>query len=102
MPSSAGKKKGELPAGTALHGVNITFAPSAAHQADLNSLLAAQQDPASPLYHQWLTPEQFGARCGMADAALRKAHSWLQAQGLTVDSVARARNRITFSGTASA
>lgn len=89
-----------MPAGTNLHGVTITFAPSPAQQADLDALLAAQQDPSSPFYHQWLTPEQFGARFGMTDADLAKVQSWLQAQGFTIDSVARARNRITFSGTA--
>jgi len=29
---------------------------------DLKALIAAQQDPASPLYHQWLSPDQFAAR----------------------------------------
>ena len=28
-------------------------------------LVAAQQDPASPLFHQWLTPEEFGAQFGV-------------------------------------
>ena len=30
--------------------------PSAAQQADLDGLLADQQNPASPSFHQWLTP----------------------------------------------
>ena len=33
-------------------------------RAALKRLLAEQQDPSSPLYHQWLTPQEFGARFG--------------------------------------
>ena len=91
---------GELPSGSPLHGITITFAPSPAQQADLDALLAAQQDPSSSLYHQWLTPEQFGARFGMSDADLAKVQSWLQGRGFTVEAVSRGRNRITFSGSA--
>src|SRR5262245_8238127 len=56
---------GRMPGDTRLTGMSIVFNRTAAQQADLDALLAAQQDPNSPLYHQWLTPEQFGARFGM-------------------------------------
>ncbi len=60
----------------------------------------AQQDPASPQYHEWLTPAEFGARFGIADADIAKTQSWLESQGFTVQSVSPSRNSITFSGTA--
>lgn len=91
---------GELDPATALNGVTISFAPLPEQQADLDALITAQQNPASPLYHQWLTPEQFGARFGLSDADLAKVKGWLQSQGFTVNAVARSRNQITFSGTA--
>jgi hypothetical protein len=40
----------------------------AEQEATLDELLDAQQDPGSPLFHHWLTPEQFGASFGPADA----------------------------------
>lgn len=88
---------GRVPAGTRLNGVSIYFKRSAAQEADLQALLAAQQDPSSPLYHQWLTPDQFAARFGMAQSDLDKVQSWLEQQGFAVDSVNRSRNAIHFS-----
>ncbi len=83
-----------------LQGISLVFSRSAAQQTALNTLLAAQQNPASPLYHQWLTPEQFAARFGVADADISAVESWLEQQGFSIDSVSRSRNRIFFSGSA--
>jgi subtilase family serine protease len=91
---------GRMPAATKLNGMSLFFNRSAEQQADLNALNAAQQNPASPLYHQWLTPDQFAARFGMNDADLAKVQNWLVQQGFSIDSVARSRNAIHFSGTA--
>jgi len=91
---------GRMPSGTRLNGISIVFNRSAAQQADLNALTAAQQDPASPLFHKWLNPDQFAARFGMAQADLDKVQSWLEQQGFSIESVARSKNLIRFSGTA--
>lgn len=91
---------GAMPGATRLQGISMVFNLSAAQQADLDSLLAEQQDPASPLYHQWLTPAQFGVRFGMASADLARVEAWLEQEGFQVDGVAPSRNRIRFSGTA--
>ncbi len=90
---------GRMPANTPLIGMTLWFNRSAAQQSDLNALLAAQQNPGSPLYHQWLSPEQFGARFGMAQADLDKVELWLQQQGFKIESVNRSRTGIQFSGT---
>ena len=90
---------GRVPANTPLRGISLYFNRSAAQQADLEALLAAQQDPSSPQYHQWLTPDQFAARFGMAPSDIDQVQSWLQQQGFSIDSVARSRNMIRFSGT---
>jgi len=68
--------------------------------AELEALLEAQHDPASPSYHLWLTPEEFGARFGVADAELDRVVSWLQENGFTIDEIARGRGWIDFTGTA--
>ena len=92
---------GRVPAKTQLTGMSIVFNRSAAQQADLDALIAAQQDPSSPLFHQWLTPDQFAARFGMAQADLDQVQNWLLQQGFSVDWVARSRTMIRFSGTVS-
>jgi uncharacterized protein (TIGR03437 family) len=81
--------------------VTLVLKPSAGQQADLDQLLAQQQDPSSPDYHAWLTPEQYADRFGVSQADINKMVSWLGQYGLTVKSVARARNAIAFGGTAS-
>ncbi len=90
---------GRMPGDSRLSGISLYFSRSAAQQADLEALLAAQQNPSSPQYHQWLTPDQFAARFGMAQTDIAQVQSWLQQQGFSIDSVARSRNMIRFSGT---
>jgi hypothetical protein len=90
---------GRVPAGTKLQGISIVFSHTAAQEADLQALIAAQQDPASPQYHKWLTADEFAARFGVADADIQKVQLWLQQQGFSIDGVSRSKNRITFSGT---
>jgi subtilase family serine protease len=99
--ASARSDAGRMPSNSRLNGISIFFSRSAAQQADLEALIATQQDPSSPLYHQWLTPDQFAARFGMSQADLDKVQAWLQQQGFQIDSVARSKNMIRFSGTAS-
>jgi subtilase family serine protease len=90
---------GRMAPDTKINGIRIDFNRGPAQQAALNHLIAEQQDPASPLYHKWLTPDEFAARFGMAQSDLQKTETWLEQQGFSVDSVARSRNSIRFSGT---
>ena len=90
---------GRLPSATRLQGISISFSRTVSQEADLQALMAAQQNPASPQYHQWLTPDQFASRFGVADADIAKVETWLQQQGFSIDSVARSKNMIRFSGT---
>lgn len=90
---------GRMDPAAKLQGVTIVFARTAAQEADLQALIAAQQDPGSPSYHKWLTPEEFGARFGVADADLAQVQSWLEQRGFNVDSIARSKNSMSFSGT---
>jgi subtilase family serine protease len=78
----------------------IVFRLSTAQQADLDTLLAEQQDPRSANHRKWLTPEQYAARFGMSDGDLAKVSAWLSSQGLKVDGYSRGRTQIFFSGNA--
>ena len=80
--------------------VTMTFKTTAAQQAELDTLLAAQQERGSPDYQRWLTPEQFGSRFGLSQADIDKVTGWLESQGFRVETVPASRNMITFSGTA--
>jgi len=80
--------------------MTLLTVPSASQQKAITQLLAQQQDPHSPQYHQWLTPEQYADRFGLSPNDIQKLTTWLQSQGFTVVRVARARNFIVFSGTA--
>lgn len=69
-------------------------------EASLQSLLDQQQDRASPNYHAWLTPDQFGQRFGISDQDIQTIASWLASHGFRVNRVGRGRGVIEFSGTA--
>src|SRR5436305_305947 len=43
----------------------------------IDTLLAQLHDASSPMYHQWLTPAEFGARFGIADDDLSEVKAWL-------------------------
>jgi hypothetical protein len=81
-----------------LQDMTINFKRSAAQEASLQALLAAQQDPSSPSYHKWLTPAQFGQLYGMSAGDLAQVTGWLQQEGFTVTSTAQSGNAISFSG----
>ncbi|HEY1469152.1 MAG TPA: S53 family peptidase [Candidatus Acidoferrum sp.] len=69
-------------------------------EAALQQYLDAQQDKSSPNYHVWLTPEEFGAKYGPADADVQAVTDWLTSQGFTVDKIYSGKTVIEFSGTA--
>ncbi len=89
-----------LAASTRLDGIKLHFNRTVAQNADLKALLAAQQNPASPQYHQWLTPAQFAARYGISTADLNAVSAWLGQQGFAVQGANASHNELTFSGTA--
>jgi len=80
--------------------VTLLTSPSASQQRALDKLMADQQNPSSPNYHRWLTPEQYADRFGLSQNDINKITTWLKAQGFTVLSVAPGRNSIIISGTA--
>ena len=80
--------------------VTINFRMTNAQQNALTQLLAAQQTPGSPQYHQWLTPEQFGAQFGVSQHDMAAVSAWLRQQGFKINATSRGGQWIAFSGTA--
>jgi len=89
---------GEVSPGMQMGSLSLNIGLSATQQTEMDALLAAQQNPRSPQYHQWLTQQQYGTRFGLTDADLGKLSGWLREQGFVVKSVSPSRNLITFSG----
>ncbi|MEZ2346497.1 protease pro-enzyme activation domain-containing protein [Terriglobus sp. RCC_193] len=95
----AEQDSGHVPSGKQLDGLTLVLSRTSEQESELQSLIAAQHDPMSSQYHQWLTPDAFATRFGISDSDLGKIESWLQQQGFVVKGVAHNKSRITFSGT---
>ncbi len=54
------------------------------HSTELDALLQAQQDPGSPDFRRWLTPDEFGRRFGQPEAVIARTLGWLHANGFEV------------------
>ena len=67
-------------------------------QADLQQLLADQQNPKSASYHKWLTPADFGLRFGPTNQDIADASGWLKKFGFSIEEVGNGRMWINFSG----
>lgn len=92
--------QGRVAASFPLTSMRMYLKPSNIQQAALQQLLADQQNPASPDFHQWLTPEQYADRFGASPHDVAKMTAWLTSRGFQVQAVARGRTFIFFSGTA--
>jgi subtilase family serine protease len=73
--------------------------PPAQEQA-LTRLIEQLHDPASPDFHKWLTPDQFGARFSPAASDLARVSGWLQSHGFGINVTYASGMAIDFSGTA--
>ncbi|HZT84946.1 MAG TPA: protease pro-enzyme activation domain-containing protein [Gaiellaceae bacterium] len=67
----------------------------------LTRFISQVTDKHSPLFHRYLTPEQFAARFGPAPASIAAVKAQLEASGLTVTSVARDGLVVSFAAPAS-
>jgi pseudomonalisin len=63
------------------------------------SYLAGEYDPSSPLYQQFLDPDQYEQRFGVPSSRFNAAVSWLQSGGLTVQTIPGVSQYILASGT---
>ena len=91
---------GRIADSTPLAHMKLVITRSAEQESALQGLLAEQQDSSSPNYHQWMTPEEFAAHFGPAQADVRTITSWLESQGFSVDGLARGGQTVDFSGNA--
>ena len=83
-----------------LERMQLVLRRSPAQEAALESFMAEQLDPASPNYHHWLSPEEFGKSYGPSDSDIAAVTTWLQDHGFSIYQVSHGRVTIEFSGTA--
>jgi subtilase family serine protease len=69
-------------------------------EAALETFMAQQLDSASPDFHHWLKPGELGKLYGPSANDISTVANWLQNHGFSIDSVAKGRTFIEFSGTA--
>src|SRR5262245_47029107 len=62
-------------------GITLRFKPTYEQSLDLERLLEDQQNPVSPRFHQWLTPEQYADRFGLSAADFDTVAAWIASQG---------------------
>ena len=91
---------GALASSHTLEHLQLILKRSPARQAALDALVAAQTDPKSSSFHQWLTPAQLASSYGPAPADIAKTESWLTSRGLKVNSVSPTGMSIDFTGDA--
>ena len=91
--------RGPAPDGTEAERQILVLKRSPQQEAALKSFLRRVQDPDSPDYRKFVTPEQFGRLYGLSDGDLQSVISWLQSQGFTIDLVNQGRTAIEFTGT---
>lgn len=92
--------RGAVPASFAVQHMLISFKRTAAQENNLATLLGQLQNPKSPKYHQWLTPQQFADQFGLSAADYAKVVTWLESSGFKISSIANSRTWISFDGTA--
>ncbi len=92
--------QGALTDATPLRRIVLVLQRGPEQESALQQLIDQQQDKTSSTYHQWLTPETFGATFGPTDRDLSAVTTWLSGHGFSGVQVNSARTLIEFSGTA--
>lgn len=90
---------GPLPPSQQIHDVVIQLEPGPGRAA-LEDYANGVQNPNSPDYHRWLTPEQFADRFGAAPLTVDEVVGWLNAAGASDVQISRGRLLVRFNATA--
>jgi large repetitive protein len=91
---------GRVEANRAMARMVMVLSPPAEKQQALVKFLDDVQNKDSANYHQWLTPAEFGARFGTADADAEAVRQWLQKSGFQMEPAGQSKLWVEFSGTA--
>jgi subtilase family serine protease len=98
--ANAQNDAGALPASQTVDNLTIVLARTPEQEAAFRQFTEDQQNPASPSYHHWLSPQQINQRFGPSQDQIAAVSSWLQSQNLTVRWIAPSGGFLGFSGAA--
>ena len=90
---------GPAPGNQVLGRMLLLLAPAPAQQQALAAELASLQNPSSPSYHRWLTPQAFAQSYANNASDVAAVVAWLESQGFTMASLPAGLGWIEFSGT---
>jgi subtilase family serine protease len=76
----------------------LLLSPSASAKAAMDALLDDLQDPKSPNFHKFLTPQEIGLRFGPSNQDVADAANWLKSHGFRIVGIANSKLWINFSG----
>ncbi len=91
---------GPVPDSTELEHVLLLMRRSSAGEAEAAAYADALHDPASPAFHNWLSPAEIGERFGATQSDIAAVSAWLRQEGLQVNRVLPGRMVIDISGPA--
>ena len=100
-PLTAGVNSQPLVSEIPMQRMILLLKSDAVQDSSLEELIAQQQNPKSSQYHQFLSPQEFGAHFGISQGDLDKTVAWLTSHGFTIDEIPAGRRSIVFSGTSS-
>jgi hypothetical protein len=98
--ANAKNDRGRVSDDLVLNHMMVQLRRSPEREQALQEFISAIHDPTSPLFHQWITAEEFGQRFGVPEAEVAKVTGWLESQGFTVNLVYPNQMVIDFTGTA--
>jgi subtilase family serine protease len=78
---------------------NLTIALQLRNSDKLDQFIASLNDPSSPNYKQFLTPEEFKTQFGPTDQTVANVKSFLTSKGFKIENVSANNAFITVSGT---
>jgi trimeric autotransporter adhesin len=96
--ANAANDRGAAPDGMQLDRLQLVLQRSTTQETALRQLIAEQNTPGSPSYHQWLTPQQFGTQFGASDQDIVTVESWLGSHGFAISRVNPGKGTLEFSG----
>jgi trimeric autotransporter adhesin len=92
--------QGAVPGDFAADRMTLVLKRPADQEQSLQEFLEQVQNPSSPVYHQYVTPAQFGQQYGISESDLQAVSGWLRGAGFSVNKIHSGRMAIEFSGNA--
>ena len=99
--ANSANDRGRADSSLPMKDIVLLLQPTQAQEKSLQRYIDDLHNANSSSFHKWLTPEQYAAQFGAADADIKTVSDWLRSNGFAIEQVGRGKNWIRFSGTSS-